>query len=162
GFVPSVETAKHVVFGRPANVVANEEIKKAIAIVVEPQCGSAQALAAEKVAGARGVYEGTFAGVAEETALADASDENVREAIVVVIPNGYAHSVHFDVEPRALGDVGKGAVAVVAVEAQRRALALMAGPVHAVKRQRSTLRSEEPTSELQSQSKLVCRLLLEK
>src|SRR5207253_9466769 len=40
-----------------------------------------------------------------------------------------------DVKPRAFGDIGKSAVAIVAVETQGRAPALVAGPVHAIDEQ---------------------------
>ncbi len=68
---------------------------------------------------ARGdVDEGAFAGVVEQAVLADAGDENVGKAVVVVVADGDAHAVHFEVEASALGDVGEGSVAIVAIEAQ--------------------------------------------
>ena len=131
----AVEAAKDVVFGRPANVVANEKIEKAVAVVVKPERGSAQALAAGKTAGARDLNKSAPAGVAEETALSDASDENVRKAIVVVVADRNAHAVHLDIEAGAFGDVGEGAVAIVAVETQRGALSFVTGPVRSVEEQ---------------------------
>ena len=81
------------------------------------------------------VGECAFAGVAKEAVLADAGDENVRKAVVVVIADGDAHAVHFNVETGAMGDVGESAVAIVAIEAQCGALALVLRPVHAVDQQ---------------------------
>ena len=81
------------------------------------------------------VDERALAGVAEQAVLPDAGDEQVGEAVVVEVADGDAHAVHLDVEPGAAGHVGEGAVAVVAVQPQRRSLALVAGPVHAVDEQ---------------------------
>src|SRR5207247_2665472 len=131
----AIETAKHVGFRTPANVIADEDIEEPVAVVIKPQRGGAEALATKQRARAGGLDEGSFAGVAKEAALADASDENVGEAIVVVIADGHAHSVHLDVKPHAFGDIGKSAVAIVAVETQGRAPALVAGPVHAIDEQ---------------------------
>ena len=61
--------------------------------------------------------------------------ENVGKAVVVVVADRHAHAVHLDVEAGAARDVGERAVAVVAVQAQRRSLALVARPVHAVDQQ---------------------------
>src|SRR5215472_1176555 len=65
-------------------------------------------------------------------ALANASDEEIGEAIVVVVTDGDAHAVEFHVEAGNFGDVGEGAVAVVAVELERGALALVPGPIHGI------------------------------
>ena len=94
-----------------------------------------KACAAAEPARARHVDERALAGVPEQPVLADTRDEEVGEAVVVEVADGDAHPVHLDVEPRRARDVGERAVAVVAVELQRRALALVAGPVHAVDQQ---------------------------
>ena len=61
--------------------------------------------------------------VLEEAILADGGDQQVREAVVVVVADGHAHAVHFHREAGALGDVGEGAVAIVAIEPHGGALA---------------------------------------
>ena len=73
--------------------------------------------------------------VLEEAVLPDRGDQQVGKAVVVVVADGHAHAVHFHRQAGALGDVGEGAVAVVAVEPHGGALAAMAGPVHAVDQQ---------------------------
>src|ERR1051326_3808007 len=67
--------------------------------------------------------------------LADASDQNVGKAVVVVIPYGNAHAVEFHIESSVRRDVGEGAVPVVVVEAKRGAILFVAGPVGAVDQQ---------------------------
>src|SRR5437899_8181213 len=98
GFVRAVEAAEDIVLGGPANIIADEKIEQAVAVVIKPQGRCAEALMFEEAAGTRGVHESPFAGVAEETALADAGDENIGETVVVVIADGHAHSVKLDVE----------------------------------------------------------------
>src|SRR5947208_2135158 len=108
------------------------KIKQAVAVVIKPQSGSAEALMSEEAAGTRGVHKSSFAGVAKEPALADASDEDVGEAIVVVIADGHAHSVELDIEARAARYVGECAVAIVAVKPKSGTLSFVAWPVHSV------------------------------
>ena len=86
-----------------------------------------------KTAGIRYIDESSLAGVVKQAVLSDAGDQNVGEPVVVVVADGHAHAIHFDVESGARGHVGESAVAVVAIEAQRGAAAeLVAGPVHAI------------------------------
>ena len=68
------------------------------------------------------VDECAFAGVAKQPVLADAGDENIGKAVVVVIADGHAHAVEFNVESGVRGHVGERAVAVVVIEPQRGAL----------------------------------------
>ncbi len=121
--------------GRPAHIIADEEIEQAVAVVVEPDCGRAEGGAAGKPGGFRDIDERALAGVAKEAILADAGDEQVGEAVVVVIADGDAHAVHFDVEPGGFGDVGERAVAIVVIEAERGALLLVARPIHRIDEQ---------------------------
>src|SRR5260221_3322835 len=128
GFIFSVEAAEDVMFGGPVDVVADEEVEMAVAVVVEPQRGGAESLASSEAAGLCHVYKGSFAGIAEQAVLADASDQNIREAIVVVIADGDAHAVEFDVESGGAGDIGEGAVAIISIELQRGAIPFVAPP----------------------------------
>src|SRR2546430_14081768 len=98
GFVRAVEAAEDIVLGGPANIIADEKIEQAVAVVIKPQGRCAEALRFEEAAGTRGVHESPFAGAAEETALADAGGENIGATVVVVISDGHAHSVKLDVE----------------------------------------------------------------
>src|SRR5260370_41722691 len=69
-----------------------------------------------------------------------AGDENVEEAVVIVIADGHAHSVHLDVEACAARHVRESAVAVVTIELQSGSLTFartgrsecVTRPVHAV------------------------------
>ncbi|HZS72548.1 MAG TPA: hypothetical protein VFA13_11985 [Candidatus Acidoferrum sp.] len=122
-------------FRRPAHVIAYEEIQQAVAVVVKPQRGSAEAKMMAEAALRGDIDKRALAGVAEEAALADARDENIGEAVVIVIADGDAHPIQLHVEAGRLRDISESAVAIVAIEAQSAALALVAGPVHAVDEQ---------------------------
>lgn len=65
-------------------------------------------------------------------ALTDAGYEDVRKAVIVVIADGHAHSVQFDIQARGLGYVRECSIAIVLEELQRGALALVTGPIHGV------------------------------
>jgi hypothetical protein len=124
-----------VVFERPLDVVADEEVQAAVAVEVQPHGRSTEADAAIETAGARRVHERAAAGVVKQPVLAHAGHEHVGEAVVVVVADGHAQAVHLHVEASGAGHVGERAIAVVPVEPQRRALLLVAGPVHAVHEQ---------------------------
>src|SRR4029077_5842115 len=109
--------------------------EQAVAVIVKPQCGGAEALMPKEPAGTRDVDESSFTGVSKKPALANASDENVRKAIIIVVAHSHAHSVHLDVQACGLGYVRKSSVAIVAIEPQSRVLALVSGPVHPVHKQ---------------------------
>ena len=101
GFVLTVEAAEYVVLRRPLHIVADKKIEQPIAIVIEPQCGRAEPFALAKPAVVGHIEKRAFPGVAEQAILSHASDQNVWEAVVVVISNCYSHAIHFEVEPGA-------------------------------------------------------------
>src|SRR6202044_3425231 len=87
-FVLSVETAEDIVVRRPLHVVADEKIEQSIAIVVEPESGGAETLALAETRSVRDIHERSLAGVAEESILSDAGDQDVGKAVVVVVAAG--------------------------------------------------------------------------
>jgi len=56
----------------------------------------------------------------KETALTYGGNEYVVIAIVVVVADGDAHAIHADCQSRLLRNIGKGSVAIVVIELQRR------------------------------------------
>ena len=83
----------------------------------------------------RHIEKRALARIAKKPVLSHAGDENIGKAIVVVVADGDPHSVHFEIQPSGLGHVRECAVAIVLVEPQGRALALVPGPVHPVNQQ---------------------------
>ena len=121
--------------GRPPHVVADEQVEQAVAVEVEPHGRRAQGRASAEPARARHVHERALAGVAEQAVLSDAGDQDVGIAVVVEVADGGAHAVQLHIEAGAARDIGERAVAVVAVQAERRAPARVARPIHAVDEQ---------------------------
>ncbi len=121
--------------GRPLQVVADEEIEQAVTIEVEPQRRRAEAGSSAEAAHLRRVHERALAGVAEQPVLPDARHEDVGKPVVVVVADGDAHAVHLDVQPGRARHIGERPVAIVLVQPQRRSLALVPRPVHAVDQQ---------------------------
>ena len=67
--------------------------------------------------------------------MANAGNENVREAIIVIVPHSHAHTVEFDIETRVRRDIRERTIAVVMVKAQRGAIFFVARPVGTVNEQ---------------------------
>ena len=111
----AVQAAKNVVLGRPFHVVAHKKIQLAVPVVVKPKrrCTKSQPVAQTR--GIRCIHKRAFARISEQPILAHACNQNVRKAIVVVVPDGHAHAVHFDVEPSSFRYVEKRSIAIVLI-----------------------------------------------
>src|ERR1035437_8768628 len=131
----AIHAAENVVRRGPLDVVADQEVEPAVAVEIEPDGRGAEGAATAQPGLFGDVDEAAAAVIPEEAVLADGGDQEVREAIVVVVADGHTHAVHFHRQAGALGDVGEGAVTVVAVEPHGGALAAPTGPVHAVDQQ---------------------------
>ena len=59
--------------------------------------------------------------VVKEARFAETRDVEIVPTIVVVIAYRHAHTVHFHIQAGLRRDIGKGAVAVIAVKLQSRA-----------------------------------------
>ena len=97
----TVEAAEHIVLRRPFDIVANEKIEQAIAVVINPQRRSAEALALTQSARVGYIHKCSLSGVAEETVLPHARDQNVGKSVVVVVSDCYAHAVEFNIQSSA-------------------------------------------------------------
>jgi hypothetical protein len=51
GFIFSIKAAENIMFGRPVDVIADEEIEKAVAVVIKPERRSAEGLMRGETAG---------------------------------------------------------------------------------------------------------------
>ena len=71
----------------------------------------------------------------EEVIGSQRSDVDVGIAVVVIIGDGTAESIHFNRESRRFGYVGEGAVFIVVVEGGEGLAGTMAGPIHGVDQQ---------------------------
>ena len=98
-------------------VIGDEQVEQAVAIALDERASGGVANAWLQEPGLFcHVGEGAVAVVTVEAILAVAGDEEVVEAIVVVIADADTHGPARLAEAGFLGDVGEGAVAVVLVE----------------------------------------------
>jgi hypothetical protein len=130
--VLAVKAAEDIALRRPLHIVADKKIEQAVAVVIEPERRCAECHALAQTAGIGHVDKSALAGIVEEPVLSHAGDENVREAVIVIISDGHAHTVHFNIQAGVRGDVGEGAISVVAIETQRGVQLLVAGPIHSI------------------------------
>src|SRR5271157_1369209 len=133
GLVRAIEGAVEVGLLGPLHIVGDDEIEFAVAIVIDPGGAGGELVRAPESRGLGHIGESAVAVVVEEMALADGGNENVVEAVVVVIADRDTHPKKRNAEARLARYVGEGAVMVVVVELQRgRAVFGVAGPVLAV------------------------------
>ena len=102
--------------GIPDDVVGDEEVEPPVAVEVDEGGGdrpqrAVLRVAAREAGGLGDVLEGAVAVVAEERVAAQAGDEEVGVAVVVVVAGGDAEVVAPPGHARRLGHVGEGAVA---------------------------------------------------
>ena len=132
--VRSVERAIDVALRSPLHVVGDDQVELAVAVVIHPRRAGAELVRAPHARGLGDVGECPVAVVVEQVALPKRRDEDVVEAIVVVIADRRAHAEQRDGQSRLRGHIGERAVAIVVIELQRRWLAGR-GPVLAVHQQ---------------------------
>ena len=107
--------------GRPLDVVADEQIEQAVAIEVEPQRRGAERLRVRPRPLARVTSTNVPLPVLRNSRFCPTQViEQIGKAVVVEVADRDAHAVHLDVEAGAARHVGERAVAVVAVQAERR------------------------------------------
>ncbi len=101
-------------------IVRDEQIEASIAIIVDPGAARAPASALVPEAGCPGdVGERAVAIVAVERVLSPLRDEDIVEAVVIVIADGDSEGPVLASQAGVGGDIGKRPVAVVPVEAVR-------------------------------------------
>src|SRR4029077_11352314 len=109
-----------------------DQIEAAVFIVIDPGGAGAQFAVAAEPGLLRDVGEGAVAIVVKKPAPAERGYEEIVEAVVVVIADGYAHAVHFYVEAGFASHIGERAIVIVVVELGCGVLLDVAGPLHAV------------------------------
>ncbi len=128
----AVDGAVNVGLRRPLHVISYHQIEKAVAVVIDKGRAGAEFVRPPEAGLLGDVGKGSVTIIFEKVVLAQRSDENIVVAVVVVIADGYAHAVHFDVEAGFSGDVGEGAVVIIVIESGMRCAAVMLGKIGAV------------------------------
>ena len=135
GLPLAIDAAEDVELRRPLDVVADQQVQKAVAVEIEPERGSAEALPPTQSGFLGDVHEVSRSGVLKQAVLADGGNQDIGEAIVIEVRHGHAHAVHFDCQAGTFGDVAESSVAIVAIQFQGAALALVTRPVHSIDQQ---------------------------
>src|SRR5262249_31208531 len=102
---------------RPTDVIANKQIKIAVVIVINPGSAGAPTVAPSTNSGHGGhVMKFAIALIVKEVVAVKAGDENVLKPVVIIVTNGHAHTKKADVQAGVRCNIGKMAVAVIAVQ----------------------------------------------
>src|SRR5260370_1487130 len=129
GLVGAVESAEEVPWQRPLHVIGNDQIKLAVAIVIHPSGAGGEFVRAPKSRRLCYIREGAIAVVVKKMALPERGDEEIVEAVVVVIGDGDTESEHWNRESGFTSYVCKRPIVIVVIELQRAFSASVAGPV---------------------------------
>ena len=122
----AADSAFHVTKGilvdLPHAVVDHEQIQFPVIVVIEPAGAYrphlfAIHLCAREASSSCDIGERTIAVVVEELIRGYVREKNVGASIIVVVPDGDPHAVACPGDSRTLGDVGEGAVVIVAIQA---------------------------------------------
>src|SRR5215469_877250 len=136
GFVRPVERAIEIALFAPLNVVGDQKIEFAVAVVVDPDGAGGELVRPPQTCGFGHIRERAVAVVMEQMALAERRNEDVVVAIIIVIPDRNSQPEHRDGQAGSSGNVGKGAVVIVVIKLQRRRAGVgMAGEVFAIRQQ---------------------------
>ncbi len=104
---------------RPLHVIRDDQVEFAVAIIIDPGGAGREFVRSPQSRGLGHIGEGAVAVVVEEMALAERGDEEVVEAVVIVIADGNSQAEHGNGEPGFASDIGESAVVIVVVELQR-------------------------------------------
>ena len=129
----AIQRAPQIQLRAPLHIVRDEQVQLAVAIVIEPRRAGAEA----RVLNARAlghIAKFSVALVVKKMIAIERGDVHVFAAVVIVIGNGDAHSVHFDIQAAAARNIGERAVVVVVIE-RRQGFPAAGRPVLAVDQQ---------------------------
>ncbi len=131
-FALAVHGAIKIRFWRPLHIVSDDQIEFAVLVVVNPSSAGAEFFHAAETRLLRHISKCSVAVVVKQPALSVRSDENIVVAVVVVVADGYADAVHFNVETGFVRNVSKSAVVIVVIKLRRGVFLPVARPVGSV------------------------------
>src|ERR1700760_1357440 len=112
----AVKGAIEVSLLRPLNIVRDHEVKFAGAIVVDPGGTGGELVRSPHARCLAHIGEGAVTVVVEKMALSQGRDEKIVEAVVIVIADCHAKSVHRKREAGFAGHIRESAVVIVVIE----------------------------------------------
>src|SRR5207249_2329263 len=132
GFSCPVERTEKIALDRPLHVIRNHQIELAVAIVINPGCAGGKFVRSPETRRFRDIGECTVPVVMKQMTLAQPTDEEVVEAIVVVISDRNSQSEHRNCQACFAGYIREGTVVVVVIKLQSARRAGMPRPIFAV------------------------------
>ncbi len=96
GLVGAVEGAEEITWLRPLNIIRDHQIEFTVAIVVHPRRAGGELVRPPQSCGLCHIRESAVAVVVKKMALAERGDENIVEAVVVVVTDGNAKSEYWN------------------------------------------------------------------
>src|SRR5215472_6146547 len=134
--VPAVERAEEVIRYRPLNVIRYHQIELAIAVVIHPGCAGGEFTRPPQPRRLGYIGKRAVAVVVEKMTLAEGRDEDIVEAVVIVIADCNPQAVEGNGQTGLAGDIAKGSIMVVVIELRRgRPHLRMSGPIRAIDQQ---------------------------
>src|SRR5215470_9701304 len=115
----TIDSAIQVALLAPLDIVRDYQVEFAITVVVDPGSAGREFIRSPHAGDLRHIGEGAISIVVEEMALAEAGNEKIVEAVVIVVANCYAEAVHRYREAGFAGYVRERAVVVIVVQLWR-------------------------------------------
>ena len=132
----TINGAVEIALFTPLDIIGHYQVELAVAIVVHPRGAGGKLVGSPEPGGFCDIGEGAVAIVVEQMTLAQRSDKDVIETIVVVVSHRNTKSKHGKGKPGAAGNVGEGAVMIVVIELHRGGPGMrMAGEIVAIDQQ---------------------------
>ena len=117
-FIRTVEGTEQVVLNAPFDIVRHVEVEVPVLVVIEPRATRAETRVMD-TGSLCNINEGAIAAVLEKSVGFKGADIDIGITVIVVIGDSYTHAVERCSEACGFGDIGEGAVLVVAVECHR-------------------------------------------
>jgi len=114
------ERGGEVHLGRPVDVIADEQVQLSVVIVIDPGGAGAPAIwPAARASFGGGLPESAVALVPEEMVSSHRGDEEIHQAVVVVIARGNAHAVETEVQARPGSDVFEPTLTLIMIQGHK-------------------------------------------
>src|SRR5205085_1305013 len=133
--VSAVECAEQIVLFRPLHVIAHHEVEFSVAVVIDPSSAGGELVRSPESRGLCDIGKSAVAVVVKEMVLTDGGDEEVVEAVVIVVPHRDTETEYRDSKAGFASDIGERAIAVVVIELESGQGFLMAWKIPAVDQQ---------------------------
>ena len=103
----AIQRAGKIFLRRPVNVIPNHKIQFAIAVIIHPGSAGGKFINSPHTCRLGHIGKCAVVIVVKKMALAHGSNEDVIEAVIIVIANGNAQAIHHQAHAGTRGHVSK-------------------------------------------------------